>query len=433
MEKLYDHILNNLEPSYEDHAAQYFFLMEACWKTPKALIFSFADDIGQDGNFAIKMPNRVLTNAELQYRRNELGNRLNSRCRVLLSLAMSAPDSWKTMTHVEIGTVQYCHRSVKDYLTMRSIQGKLTGMLRVPFDPHLRLLSAYLAAWKCSTRPSSKNKTVFDCVLHAAEAATESSKMLIWLLDDLDAALKGHFDLSEGQGSPTVYLSVVHQDTKAHFAPNPWFGGTLLSLTVVFGVMEYVRHKVRLGQGCVVKSPFAFVSEPDYKLDRRLRTYGSSHRWVERHRDIHRMVYTSSLQSRMGEEWQIEWPLLTDALLAVRTPNLAMVSVLLESGADTNLIVRGRIWTMSAWYSVLDQAGKQSTYISGISGRREVSPKKQIWMDTLCLMLQHGYKPDRSQVGFLREFLGDDVIRAQKLCHLGRHREIISKLLAAFS
>ncbi|KAL1848935.1 hypothetical protein Daus18300_013444 [Diaporthe australafricana] len=67
MENLFDHILDKLDLSLKDHVAQYFFLMQACRRTPDALIFSFADDIREDIDFAIKIPERSLTHAESQF------------------------------------------------------------------------------------------------------------------------------------------------------------------------------------------------------------------------------------------------------------------------------------------------------------------------------------------------------------------------------
>lgn len=132
MEKLYGHILDNLD--LKDYAAKYFLLLQAFLGRPDALIFSFADDIGEDSEFSFKLPKESLTDAELQYRVTKLSKRLHSRCRGLLSLSVDALDSRNTAAHLNVATIQYCHRSAKDYLEMGSIQGKVTSMLDMPFD-----------------------------------------------------------------------------------------------------------------------------------------------------------------------------------------------------------------------------------------------------------------------------------------------------------
>ena len=54
LETLYDNILDNLDPFYLNHAAQYFYLMLACTTPPEALLLSFADE--EDLEFALKLP-----------------------------------------------------------------------------------------------------------------------------------------------------------------------------------------------------------------------------------------------------------------------------------------------------------------------------------------------------------------------------------------
>lgn len=438
MEKLYDHILDNLEPSYKDHAAQYFFLMEAYRRTPDALIFSFADDIGEDSEFPINMPRNSLTDAELQYRGIELGKRINSRCRGLLCLAVEELESGKATTHLDIGTVQYCHRSVKDYLTRDNVHGKLTGMLKLPFDPHLRLCSAYLARWKCSAIPSLKGESqriIYHCVLHAAEVASGSFAMMIRLLDELNTDLRGQLDfVDEDFPMEGRFLSGINGD-HSHFGPDPWFGGTLLSLTVVVGVIEFVRHKVGRDQGCVVKSSCVSVTPTDDQFRLHLDPTGRLGRsLMEQEQEIVGMLNHVHHDANCAE--QVDWPLLLDALLAADRPDPAIISLLLDNNADPNLIIRRAAWARSAW-GVVSYRLREDTLFEPITSKSGASPgksgspgKRKAWMEIVCLLLRHGFKPDRSDVEFLRSFLGEDVIKVQRLPHLGRHREMISKLLA---
>lgn len=108
MEKLYVHILDNLEPRDKDQASKYVLLLQACFE-PDALVFSFADDIGEDIEYSLKMSGERLTNTVLRHRASELKKRLNSRCRGLLSLSMESYQVSELTSNSRKATVQYCH------------------------------------------------------------------------------------------------------------------------------------------------------------------------------------------------------------------------------------------------------------------------------------------------------------------------------------
>lgn len=391
MAKLYDHILDNLE--LKDHAAKYFMLLQACFGRSDALIFSFADDIGEDKEFSLKMSKKLLTEAELQFRNVELRKRLNSRCRGLLSLPMESPDSGETTSQSNLGAVQYCHRSAKDYLTTDAVQGKLIDMLEIPFDPHLRLCSAHLAWWKCfpgSSASSRQHKIVYKCVQHASKVASESNDMMIRILDDLDPEFKAQSCVDFEQ-----------------FNLYPWFGGTLLSLTVVVGVSEYVKFKTGRSQGCVVTSSSIQVDRgrryDTRALDQNSGGYGECKRTTAD-------VATKIIYGSRGEN--VQWPLLLDTLFSAAQPSPAMVSLLLENHADPDLKIKCADWEKSAWDVVLYH----------LWAFKLTRNEKQAWVASLCLLLQHGFKPKISDVVFLRKFLGEDVVDTLKLPHLWRHR-----------
>lgn len=401
MEKLYDHILDSLD--LQDYAAKYFLLLQTCMRRPEALIFSFADDIGGDNNFSLNMPKASLTSAELYYRIIELRKRLNSRCRGLLSLTEEQLDPTEITVYSDMGAVQYCHRSAKDYLTMDTVQDKLIHMLDAPFDPHLTLCSAYLARWKCSPSDASKSErfaSIYKCVEHAAKSANKSNDIMIRVLDDLDP----NFDAQP-------YIDY------GHFERDPWFGSSILSLTVTLGVSEYVECKVGQGQGCVVESS-------SYHLGARSKPRDYTGRSVRSLEAQRTELYCMKRILEASRNEKAEWPLLLDALLSTNQPNPEMVSLLLENGADANLIIRCGEWEKSALDAVLLR-------LRSIKDR-ERSDAYKAWVDSLCLLLRYGLKPHRSDVQFLRKFLGEDMIRTLKLPHLSRHRQFISDLLGLY-
>ncbi|EFQ36573.1 uncharacterized protein GLRG_11732 [Colletotrichum graminicola M1.001] len=119
LEKLYSAILESLDPFYFQHAAEYFRLMEAFDEPPPALIFSFADE---DVTYPINLPLKQLTSDEIQVRIETIRRRINSRCKGLLEVAGT-----KSSTQ----SVQYLHKTVKDYIGKPAISAKIEGIFKM--------------------------------------------------------------------------------------------------------------------------------------------------------------------------------------------------------------------------------------------------------------------------------------------------------------
>lgn len=269
---------------------------------------------------------------------------------------------------------------------MDKVQEKLMEMLAAPFDPHLRLCSAYLARWKCEAYDAFgtvarewQRETLYNCVNHAAEVSSDGFDMMVRVLDDLQPDFKAR-----------RHLDAVH------FPPDPWFGENIVSFTVVLGVKEYVKKKVGHGQGCVVSSSSVYV--PGHVAD-----------------------YTTPFLKFYHDQGEsLDWPLLLDAFLAGHRPIPEMVSLLLKNGADPNIIIRGATGEMNALDEVVSELRSESISI-------DQGPVCTAWRESLCLLLRYGAKPKRADVEYLREFIGEDVIHKLKLPHLGRHRVFMSK------
>ncbi|KAI8247766.1 hypothetical protein K4K53_001449 [Colletotrichum sp. SAR 10_77] len=108
LERLYSAVLGTLDPFYFEHAAQYFKLLGACKAPPSALLFAFADE--DNNKFAVDLPIEKLTDEAILSRIETIRRRVNSRCKGLIEV-----DSSGFGFEAE-QTVQYLHRSVKDYV-----------------------------------------------------------------------------------------------------------------------------------------------------------------------------------------------------------------------------------------------------------------------------------------------------------------------------
>ncbi|KAK9782956.1 putative NADP-dependent oxidoreductase domain-containing protein [Seiridium cardinale] len=116
LEDLYDRILDSLDPFYFEHATQYFRLMAACTQPPTALLFTYADE--EDPTFALGPLEANPAYTEVELRVEVMQRRLNSRCKGLIEIGRKSPRS----SIYTSPTVQYLHKTVKDYVERPDIQ-----------------------------------------------------------------------------------------------------------------------------------------------------------------------------------------------------------------------------------------------------------------------------------------------------------------------
>ncbi|KAK1713466.1 hypothetical protein BDP67DRAFT_435703 [Colletotrichum lupini] len=141
LENLYNAILNSLDPFYFQHAAQYFRLLESWRKSPPAVLFWFADE-GIERS--IQLPIREYSRMEMRERANTIRRRINSRCRGLIEV--TSPVSAES-TIDRFGSVQYLHRTVKDFILSSEVAAKIQHVTS-DFDCQIFICSAYLSAFK---------------------------------------------------------------------------------------------------------------------------------------------------------------------------------------------------------------------------------------------------------------------------------------------
>jgi hypothetical protein len=79
-------------------------------------------------------------------RTDTMRRRLNSRCKGLLEVGRPATNDPSSQEP----TVQYLHRTVKDYIEDEDIQATLKATLTSPFDAHLKLAAGYVSHIKAT-------------------------------------------------------------------------------------------------------------------------------------------------------------------------------------------------------------------------------------------------------------------------------------------
>lgn len=394
LENLYDRILDDLESRYKHHAAQYFFLMLACVRTPDPLLFAFADDIDDEPDLPIRMLDASLPEDDVQHRTKEIRKRLNSRCKGLISVTKPKP-SFGAPTILQKASVQYLHRSVKDYMEQESSQRKLHAMLHAAFDPHARLCSASLAMWKVRSRVSlqesrvenstlsghviDSSEKVLDVFLNASQVASSNTSQMMRILEALEQTMSND---EEAFANLTSVLLSRFKDT---FPSRPYmgcFGNTFLSLAIKCGVSEFVVQ--RLDQGCLIKAAKPLAPR---RIVQSLRQDSSNAALARRSRwkRVFRMgaeATTTSAKAGGGRSNVTTWPLILDALFSGCYPNLALVSLLLRNGADPNGTTSSGI---TVFMEVLACA-----IACGLDPTERSTDALGVWEAIIQQMLQHG-------------------------------------------
>lgn len=328
LELLYEKILLSLDPFYLEHAAQLFKLVQKSVDPPSILLLSFADE--EDSQFALNHPIQSLSQDEISLRAETMRRRLNSRCKGFLEVGSTEI----ILENSEAQTVQYLHRTVKDYIESEDVQRKLQCAMKTPFDPHLRLCAGNLVHIKViDVTVNFVTGVTFwtrvqQCLYSASRIQPTHRGCIIPLLDELDrTGILLAKQIAENEGALPFLKSNLGEVRPSFLRAGKWvflhpaitegpaftdrthgpnFGANFLSLAVRYGIIEYVQAKAN--QGCLVQN----------------------------------------FRNKV-------WPLLFDAIFVDyrwrnkyhdTVPHLEMITCLLKKGADPNFSIPGSRWLM---------------------------------------------------------------------------------------
>ena len=316
LESLYEKMLNSLDPFYLEHASQIFQHVRAASEPPNLLCLSFADE---EPDFVLKMKVRPLAERKKLSRADVMRRRLNSRCKGLLEVApapspffrVSDPEDIKDRRAIKTPlselTVQYLHRSVKDFLQTPKVWDRIILAGPRTYDPYLALCRSSIAQLKCIDPPPSYVKirsAVSECIEYAQLVQVhlekgQSVRHMVRLIDEFDSTATKLLKSYTGKKTPWTQDITQCQ--------------TFLSLAVKVGLHAYVKAKVH--DGCLV-------------------------------------------ESRLGT-----WPLLSDAIDTgaallenshiISFPRAKMVKMLLKHGADPNRIMDSSVILKTVWQGLL--------------------------------------------------------------------------------
>lgn len=287
LENLYQKILDNLDPFYLEHASHLFHLVRVAETSLSIFCLSLADE---DSDFIIRSEVGPLSNEDMSTRIDVMRRRLNSRCKGLLEVTPEATqsnrgedlavDSPKVFRGPN-ATVQYLHRTVKDFLETPKIWSWLSASRTCRCDPYLSLTKAFLGQLKFNPERELKSddvasrntiaEAISDCLFYAMRVEQYSDETLVALLDSLDqtaaqlSAKSSQKDVKESgtylskfQNSQNIsehsrleFLNEPHWVRKLCETGNDPGGCTLLSLAAKLNIYAYVNAKAN--QGCLVQ------------------------------------------------------------------------------------------------------------------------------------------------------------------------------------
>lgn len=203
LELLYDKIHDSIDPTYLEHAAQLFKLVKESKTPPNVHFLSFADDM--DGwRKAIDHPLLPMAAGEAEVIHDTMRRRINSRCRGFLEIkpqgsitSQELNPQWERgaaqWMDLENCTVQYLHRTVKDYIESADVQRKLILSMKSSYDRHFAHCVGLFILIR--TRPLAlpllrdvKIWTLIDQFLyHASKVESPNYAPLLSMMDSLNS------------------------------------------------------------------------------------------------------------------------------------------------------------------------------------------------------------------------------------------------------
>jgi hypothetical protein len=125
LEPLYQRMVENIKPRYQEQAAQLFLIVDAAAYHLTSLALSFVDE---DPKAVLSFQQGVFSGEEIERRHILVSKRLKSRCVGLIEISVPRDDSlYKSISSAnwEAYRVQFLHLTVKEFLTTHKMQNWL--------------------------------------------------------------------------------------------------------------------------------------------------------------------------------------------------------------------------------------------------------------------------------------------------------------------
>jgi hypothetical protein len=157
LDLFFRHMFLSLDHTYRTHLSHMFQIALAARRPLSPFAYWFLDKFEENPNMALSMPTQVGSSRDTAEKIREVAIRINGRCRGLMEVSCaSITNRIEEKTSEELffddanvhASVDFLHRTVKDFLMVSEIQALLRDWQEPGFQPNLALCKMSLAELK---------------------------------------------------------------------------------------------------------------------------------------------------------------------------------------------------------------------------------------------------------------------------------------------
>jgi hypothetical protein len=328
LEEYFRHMLQTIDPSYREQTYRIFQVTVQALQPLPVMAFSFLEKEKENPSYALEIHTTPYPDDVVEAVHERMKERLNARCKDLLEVNVDPSESGPFKYKVD-----FLHRTVRDFFVdTNALEEMHKGRLTTNFDAHLSLCRIMLALTKALqeiTENASLNLmfSLSDELMYHAwrferggipqQNPTSQISMEIELLDELDRVLT---KLTEAFTYDLSNIRLMKNRNHCHWTN---------IRDVPKGLFHEYQHKTFLASAI----QFNLVLYVTQKLQRHPKTL---------HSKAGRPLLDSALRPNMVTPIQLQH---LDA-----SPNIDMVRLLLEQGADPNQSIyiydRQTVWSL---------------------------------------------------------------------------------------
>jgi hypothetical protein len=191
LEPFFEHILRSVDRVYQEKLGGMFQVALQANEPLSLLTYSFLDE--EDPDFSIKLPPSPLALAETRSRKDDTRRRINGRSKGLLEVSTVRLED-TTVIH----SVDFLHRTVRDFLTTKSMHLMLKEMAPSTYNACFALSRALLANLKTIPRTHSlenEYELLNDALEYARRAEDQRGIADSPMVEELERTSKVRFHL----------------------------------------------------------------------------------------------------------------------------------------------------------------------------------------------------------------------------------------------
>ncbi|KAE8441277.1 hypothetical protein EG329_005543 [Mollisiaceae sp. DMI_Dod_QoI] len=230
LETYFKQILDTVETIYQEQTAQIFQMMVYASSQLSPLAFFYLEKEMETPNSALEAPINPLSHSEVNGILERIRKNLNARCKDLIEVNLVLDTSANIHRH----TVDFLHRTVRDFLMTKDMQNMLSDMMPSVFDANKILCRVLLAEFKSCPidEYSTLDSMIQEIMHHALEVEILTGQPEVDVLDEV------------GRVTSTDIKIVKRNSTLFHSSLEDNVNWKFMSKITEAGLRLYVAHKL---------------------------------------------------------------------------------------------------------------------------------------------------------------------------------------------